>query len=374
MTGTVPCGCGSPWTVRHGSESPTYRRLEGGRAVKADCEVPRFLCKACGRTFCVRPQAVEAAERAVRDRAVDLAFALGRAGAARELGLDHSVVSQMADRWRGDREADTHEAAPDFLVLERANVRKADAILVADADHETLVEVLRGPAALDAWLSRPDRLPPLRVCTPLAPDLAETLRRRLPGAIVMVAPSAVVRAIRNALAAGLRQLRRDPAMRGRNAFPDTARFLRVVDGRADAGEGWPREATALLAAGQAARAIAAAPDRPRGERLWPEFELAASVPGAGLLARLMATWKPAILAGLDHRFVDGLALRMAGLRRLAQSRRPALLFRDFRGYVLLRGYEAVPVMAPDGSGTGAIARGRPLAGLAGLLRGVARSA
>lgn len=154
-------------------------------------------------------------------------------------------------------------------------------------------------------------------------------------------------------------------MARRNAFPGSARFLRALDGRAPQGEGWPVEVTALLSAGRVARAVAQSPDAAAGARLWPEFEMAASVPGGAPLLRLMGTWRDAILAGLDHRFVDRMAVAVAKVRRAAAARRPTLLVRDFRALVLLRDFER----AVDPGGHGTIAHGRPVAGLAALLSG-----
>ena len=353
------CPCGSPRTVRHGAEPGTHLRLEGGRAAKVPCTVPRFLCRGCGRSFARRAPEAEAEEIAVRDRAATLAFELGQAPAARELGVTLPVLRTLLKRWRRARDPDTHGAAPDFLIVECATLRGADAILVADLDREILVEVVPDPGRLAEWLVRPGRLPALRTCVPLDPGIAGAVRGALPEAVAMVAPSAVARAMRGALAAGLRILRRLPGMAGRNGFPSTARFVQAVEGSGPVGEGWPREVLALHGAGRLAREIVEAPDAARGAALWPEFEISASVAGGQPLARLMATWRREILSGLDHRFVDRMAGAMHQARRSAQARRPSLAFQDFRGLVLLRDYgrPAVP--------------GGPLAGLIALLRGAA---
>jgi transposase-like protein len=357
------CACGSPRTVRHGSDAATHLRLADGRAERVAGVTPRFLCKGCGKTFTHRPPEVEAEERAVRDRAAELAFALGRAPAARELGIGPSAIATMLDRWHRARDIDTHGAEPDFLAIECATLRGAGAILVADVDREALVEVVPDTDRLAEWLTRPGRLPALRVCVPLDAGLAVAVRKALPEAIAMVAPATVVRAIRGALAGGLRILRRMPGMRARNGFPSTARFLRCVEVDRP-GEGWPREVLALHGAGRLANEIVQAPDAAKACALWPEFGLAASVPGGQPLVRLMATWRTEILAGLDHRFVDRVAKTMHRIRRLAQARRPSLVFQDFRGLVLLRDYGQACSKDPGGPG-------RPLAGIADLLRGAA---
>ena len=363
------CACGSPRTVRHGAETGSHLRLAGEVAERVGATFPRFLCKGCGRTFSHRPPEVEQAERLVRERASDLAFALGRAPAARVLGIGPSVLATLLDRWQAAREADMLDASSDFLILESVGLRGAEAILVADVDRESLVEVTAGIERLEGWLARPGSLPALRVCVPLDPALAGVVRRSLPEAELMVAPGAVARSLRGALAAGLRILRRLPGMRGRNAFPSTARFLRAVEGASAACEGWPREVVALHGAGRVAGEIAGAADAESGKALWPEFELTVAVPGGSPLARLMSTWKGAILSGLEHRFVDRIARTVEQVRRLTQARRPSLVFQDFRGLVLLRDYEhrAAPPVAP-GAGRGTVAFGRPLEGLVGLLR------
>ncbi len=367
---TVPCPCGAATTVRHGSSSRGYLRPVGGSVEEAPCKAERFLCKACGRTFTVLPPHAREDERRVRDLVAELAFAHGRSGAARASGLGESVVGRLLDRWQSEREPDVLDAAPDFVILDVVPVRDGDAVLVADLDREALAEVSEGPAGLAGWLARPGVLQPLRACLPIDPALARTVREGVPGIQVMVAPSVVLRGIRAALTAGLASLRREPSMARRNAFPGAARFLRALDGRVPQGEGWPVEVTALLSAGRAARAVAGAPDAAVGARLWPEFEMAASVPGGAPLLRLMGTWRDAILAGLDHRFVDRMALAMTKVRRAAAARRPTLLLRDFRALVLLRDFERTA--GPAGHGT--VPHGRPVAGLASLLAGNAPAA
>lgn len=363
------CACGSPRTIRHGSDSGSHLRLAGGIVERVAGTFQRYLCKGCGRTFTHRPAEVDADERQVRERAAELAFALGRAPAARRLDLHHSVLDNLLDDWQACRDPDTVDAEPDFLFVESVVLRKETFILVADLDRESLVEVLPDPDRVGAWLTRPDRLPALRVCVPIDPAVAGAVRSALPDAIVMVAPSAVLRAIRGALTAGLGVLRRLPGMRSRNAFPSTARFLRAVEGGGPRPEGWPHEVMGLLGAGRLAREIVGGGDAARGAALWPEFELAASVQGGLPLGRLMATWKGAILSGMDHRFVDRIAQVLDQVRRLAQARRPTLVFQDFRGLVLLRDYERVPVMVAMGSqGASTKAHGRPLSGLVDLLR------
>lgn len=365
---TTPCPCGSPATVRHGPQRRHYLRPAGGTVEKAPCQAERFLCRSCGRTFTVLPPHAADCERQVRDLVAEIAFARGRSGAVRATGLGEAVVNRLVDRWQAEREIDVADAAPDFILIDVVPMRDGPAILVADLDHEALVEIAAGKDGLVRWLSRPGSLQPLRAGLPVDAALAHAVRAAAPGIQVMVAPSAVVRAVRAALTSGLSFLRRDPSMARRNAFPGGARFLRAFDGRAAVGEGWPVEVLALLSAGRAARAVATAPDAAAGARLWREFELAASVPGGAPLLRLMATWRDAILAGLDHRFVDRLTLSLAKVRRAAVARRPSLLVRDFRGLALLRDCErgtAAPV--PPGMDGGTRPLGRPLVGLANLL-------
>lgn len=362
---TTPCPCGAATTVRHGSSQRSYLRPADGTVEEAPCKAERFLCKACGRTFTVLPPHAREDEGRVRELVAELAFAHGRAGAVRVSGLGESVVGRLVDRWQADRETDVIDAAPDFILLDMVRMRDGTAVLVTDLDREALAEVSDGPDGLAGWLARPGILQPLRACLPIDPALARTVREGVPGIQVMVAPSAVLRAIRVALSAGLSSLRREPSMARRNAFPGSARFLRTLDGRAPQGEGWPVEVTALLSAGRVARAVAQSPDAAAGARLWPEFEMAASVPGGAPLLRLMGTWRDAILAGLDHRFVDRMAVAVAKVRRAAAARRPTLLVRDFRALVLLRDFER----AVDPGGHGTIAHGRPVAGLAALLSG-----
>jgi transposase-like protein len=358
------CPCGSPRTIRHGTDAGSHLRLSGRVAERVASPVSRFLCKGCGKTFPHREPEAEAEERAVRDRAAELAFALGRAPAARELGVGPSVLATLLDRWHASRDGDTLDATPDFILAEAMHLRNGDAILVADVDRETLIEVLPDVGSLEAWLARPGSLPALRVCVPVDPALADAVRRSLPDATVMVAPHAVLRAIRSALALGLRIVRRSPGMAGRNAFPSTARFLRAVEGGREDAAGWPGEVRGLLAGGRLAMAIASAPDAARGELMWPEFEVAADGAGGGPVARLMRTWRDAILAGLQHRYVDRFAKAMEQVRRAGQARRPSLVFHDFRGFILLRDY-GLSSMRADAS-----AQGRPVAGLAGMMRGM----
>jgi hypothetical protein len=365
---TPACACGSPRTVRHGSVPGHRYRLADGKAEKVGEAGSRFLCRGCGRTFTRRTFEAEAEERILRDRAAELAFRLGRHGAAGALGLHGSVLDNMLDRWQSDREVDVADAAPDFLAVERVALGKGGGILVADVDRETLVEVVADAEALAGWLAVPGRLPALRVCVPLDPEIAASVRLGLPEAEVLVAPATVLRAIRSALAAGLRILRRIPGMRRRNAFPSTARFLRSAESPDAMPEGWPVEVVALRGAGRIAREIAGSADAELGAGLWREFELSATEPCAQPLARLMATWKGAILSGLDHRFVDRVAGVIDRIRRVAPLRRPSLVLRDFRAFVLLRDCERAAFPSGVGRyGGPSLPHGRPLAGIADIL-------
>jgi len=350
MTASCPA-CASPRTIRHESlpDREAYAR-SGDRIERVPCPAARLLCKACGKTFVLRDEGTVAAERQARDHLAERAFRLGRAGAAREAGVTEKVVERLLRDWRQGREPDIAGCEPDFLLLQPASHRGEGRILVVDADAEALVEVLQDRSAVAGWLADPGRVPALRVCVPLDPGLAELARNALPGTVVMVAPSAVRRAIRLALAAGLNGLRRLGYMRGRNAMPGTARFLRAHDGRVEPGEGWPREVLSLLRAGRLASGIVDARAPAEAERSWREFELAADTEGGRPLARMMATWRREILAGLANRFIDRVAGIVDGITRQARARRPALAFEDFRALVLLR----------DAEGPG---RGRALAGL-----------
>ena len=372
---TDRCPCGSSSSVRHAPAPGSHMRVAGIKVERVPHEGVRRLCKACGRTFVVPPHGVAASEREVRDHVAELAFRLGRAGAVDATKLGSTVVDRLVDEWQAARDPETLDAAPDFVLVEPVRLRDKDGFLVLDVDRETLVEVVIERDGLDAWLGREGPLPPLRACVPLDAGVAATVRARLPGATVMVAPSTVLRAIRSALGTGLRALRREPSMRRRNAFPGTASFLRAHEGRAGPGEGWPVEVTALLAAGRVARDIAGSRDAAKGEALWREFEVAVAVPGGAHLARMMATWRDAILSGLDHRFVDRLARAATRIRRLTASRRPTLLIRDYRGLVLLRDYvrETSNPAVPGGRHR-TVGAGRPLEGLAELLAGNVTSA
>ncbi len=367
---TVTCPCGSPATVRHGSMPRRYLRTCAGGVEKVPCEAARFQCKACGRTFTILPAHALEDERRVRDLVAEATFRHGRSGAMRRTGLGEAVVEGQLDRWAREREPDVADAAPDFILLDEVRMRDGPVVLVADVDRESLVAVPSGDAALSRWLARPDVLPPLRACVPVDAALAAKVAAAVPGIRVMLAPSGLARAIRTALAAGLAALRRDPSMGRRNAFPSAARFLRALGGRVAPGEGWPLEVLALLSAGKAASAVAAAPDAAAGLRLWPEYEMAASVAGAAPLRRLMGTWRDAILTGLDHRFVDRVSQSLAKVRRTAAARRPTLLARDFRALALLRDHERAPLgHGLPGADGASVAAGRPLAGLADLLAG-----
>jgi len=359
------CGCGSPRTVRHATDRSTHLRLAGGKAVEVHGIATRYLCKGCGRTFTCRPTEAEAEECAVRDKAAELAFALGRAPAARELGIETTTMATLMARWHAARDIEALDAAPDFLLVDRVNVRKKEAFLLTDVDRETLVDIVQGTEGLAGWLGAPGRMPALKVVIPIDAEVAGTFRRTLPGATVMVAPSTVARAIWKALATGLRSLRNDSGMRGRNAMPGTAGFIRTVRGNTPVHDGWPLEVLSLVTAGRAAAAIAAAPDAEHASRIWPEFELAASGPGGGPLSRLMTTWRDAILSGLDHGFVDRFSTAVRQVRRAAQSRRPSIVFQDFRGLVLFGTGDRTSTM-PRSSNMQATphACGRLIAGLA----------
>ena len=367
---TVACPCGSPAVVRHGTMPRRYLRPCESGVEKVPCEASRFQCKACGRTFTALPAHAVEDERRARELVAELTFLHGRSGAGRRTGLGEAVVDGLLDRWQREREVDVADAAPDFILLDEVRMRDGPVILVADVDRESLVEATPGVEALSRWLARPDILQPLRACVPVDAALAATIGVAVPGIRVMVAPSSLARAIRTALAAGLASLRRDPSMGRRNAFPGVARFLRALDGRVAPGDGWPLEVLALLSAGKAASAVASAPDAAAGLRLWPEYEMAASVAGGAPLRRLMGTWRDAILAGLDHRFVDRMSRMLTKVRRTAAARRPTLLARDFRALALLRDHERAPLgLGLVGRDGATVAAGRRLACLPDLLAG-----
>lgn len=306
----------------------------------------------------MQSQAGTALEREAREWVVETAFAHGRAGAVDRSGLGASVVDGIVDHWLASREGDVVDAQPDTVALDEVRTRLGGAIAVADLDNDALVEVLPDREALSRWLARPGMAQPLRVGLPVDAALATIVRGAVPGVRLLVAPVNAMRAVRAALAAGLSALRREPGMSRRNAFPGSARFLRALDGRVAACGGWPVEVTALLSAGRAAEHVVRAPDAREGARRWPEMELALSVPGAAPLARLMRTWREAILEGLDNRFVDRASAALSRVRRMSVSRRPSLLPRDLRGLYLLRdcrrglvygaGGDEAPVSVPLG--------------------------
>ncbi len=361
--------CGGRDVVRDRECEVEVSFMDGGRVSSRRGRVLRVACKAagCGRHGTVRHPGDVSAERKVRDHVVARLFELGQTGASQETGLGRATVQRHAEAWSSLREGDVAAAAPAFLLLGHARLRMRDAFLVADADRRALVEILDGHDALAQWLGKPGRKPATRACIPLDPRLREDLARAWPGMRTMVAPATIARAIRSLALRAFGAVRRAGRVHGSNGFPSGTEFADALRREADTG-GWPLAVLGLLAGAKAALAVAAAPDRATGERLWPEFELAARDVASGGLAGLMREWREQVLEGLAHRFLDASVALLDGVRRALAARRPPLGFADLRRFAVLRPFER----RVEGGGGAPVARGSCLSRLrADLLQAAA---
>lgn len=355
--------CSSIDLVSRGTESHSALVVRDGRLVEIEGRSRRLTCKSCGKTSSHRDDGLVDASHEARDLIAETVHRLGQTAASAELGVPRSTVQRHLARWREAREPEIVGAAPIFLLVDVAHVRGADRVLVVDLDRETLVEMLEGHDDLATWLGEASRAPAVRVCMGLDARLAAIVRTGLPAAEVMVAPSTMRRAVRTEAILATRALRCSPDLRGRNGMPfpqEMADALR--EGRRTPGQ-WPMEAGAVLTASRAAFHLLDAKDRGSAERAWPQFEMAVGLAPMPRLARLFATWREPILAGVDHRFVDRASMLVSKARRALATRRPSLGFQDLRGFALMDGFETALEGLPIPGSQTPVAVGRPLAGL-----------
>lgn len=361
--------CGSGSLVSRGTEGYTALAIEGGRIVERDGLSQRFTCRDCGRTSSHRDPSLEQASHQAHALVVDTAHRMGQTAAAACLGLARATVQRHMARWRDAREEEVAGAAPAFLLLDVAHLRRADRILVVDLDRETLVEMLEGHGALAGWLSNGARAPAVKVCLGVDPRIASIVRESLPTARLMVAPTTMRRIVRGEAILATRTLRRAPAARGRNGMPFPAEMAQALSGLSPVPEQWPMDAGAILTGARAAMHLLSLRGRDEAEAAWPQFELAVAMAPMPRLGRLFSTWREPILDGIDHRFVDRAADLAAAARRALSTRRPSLGFQDLRGYALMDGFETVVEGLPiPGVVPTPVSVGRPLAGLVEAMR------
>lgn len=357
--------CGSRETVPHGKRRRSGRILRDERAEREPVAVSRFLCRSCGRTSTLRD---DAAALRLRDYVVARVFEVGQSAAAVEVGLSRAAVQRRLRAWGDEREPAVFDAEPPFVLVETAEIRGAQRVLVCDVDRETLVEILEDPNALPGWLSQPGRAPALQICLPLDPRLRDLARAALPQAETMVAPASVARSLTALGDGAYRALRRRPEHEGSNSLPAAAEFRRASRGRFPPGSEWPNAFRALAGALRTAHAILAAGSRAAAERLWPEFAIACAGDASRAVASLFATWREEILCGIENGFVDRVAKLAEAARRSLSRRRPALGFPDLRCLALLQGFERAvePSLVPRLRKSMPVSRGRPLADLGAL--------
>lgn len=354
--------CGSARTVRHGTQRSSRLVLRDGTVTEQVFAEPRHLCRDCGRTGTIRTGASSASEIEVRDHLVAMVFAKGQSETARETGLTRPVIQRHLQAWADGREPDVLAAEPVFLIIDTANLRGVDRVLVCDLDRTSLVELLGDEASLRDWLTQTDRAPAVQVCLPVNPRLRDIVRESLPSAEVMVAPRTASRAFAAAGDAAFRSLRRRSDMIGRNSLPRSPEFLAAARGETPSEPSWPREFAALAGALRSARSLVSSRTRDEAERLWPELQLSCAPPEARAVRDLAGAWREPILSGIDNRFVDASAALVERCRRGLRNRRPALGFNDLRSMALLDGFDR-SLDSPVGESSAyatPISKGRPL--------------
>lgn len=333
--------CSSNLLVSRGTERHAALVVEGGRLVEVEGVSQRLTCKACGKTSTHRDGALSEASHEAHALIVDTTHRLGQTAASAELGIPRTTIQRHMARWRDAREPEVRRAAPSFLLVETASLRGAERVLVVDLDRESLIEMLQAPGDLREWIDDPDRAPAVKVCMGIDARLSGIVRECLPGAEVMVAPSTMRRAVRMEAILSTRAVRRAPETRGRNGMPFPQEMARVLREGGPAPDEWPSIACAVLSASRAALDLLASPTRDRAERAWPQFDMAARLAPVQRLSRLFSTWREPILAGIDHRFVDGPTTLVSRARRALVTRQPRLGFQDLRGYALMDGFQSV---------------------------------
>ncbi len=367
---TISCThCGSTDVVGHGTSMTTSQVVVSGSLVDATFKVSRVICKACGRTGSTRDPALLLAEASVRDHLVRLVFQHGQAEASRLSGCPRSTLQRHLKAWCDAREYDVQRAEPTLLLIDTVTLRGADRPLVIDLDRETIVEILPGTQELSGWLTQSGRAPAVRVCIAINSEIRSTVAGCLPKADIMIAPETARRRLLVEGALSLRSLKRHPGMIGSNGMPLQTEFSSAVFSDHPDTIGWCRSAASLAGAVRVGLAILRARSANEARSLLPEFEIASSGTESRRIWQFIKTWWVAILAGIEHRYVDRVAEMTSRIRRDLAAKRPVLGFFDTRAFAVLDGFErrAESPLTMSGRVPAHISRGRPLASLISAL-------
>lgn len=351
--------------VRFGTRRLHVLTLDGqGKAIREQTDAQRWRCKACSHTFAERPDSFF-----VRDTVVETAMKRGLVEASTLHALDVRTVGRMVRDWINVREGELAIDVPDVVEVTALPTGLGVRVIVSAPHEQAILDVLEGPDALLAYAASHGSVPSL-VAVDVDPVVARAVAVAWPEASLAVPPSSAARAVLTAATSSFRGLVRSGVAAGRN-YREDPRLLSVHDQDLTAAD---RDELSCWSAGLRrfrAAVVLLLRDLLQGDLT--EFSASvrrvqrtiAELSSGGSLDTLLINWGPAILTGVEHRWLDGAHEAVKALRDEVLRLKPTAGFDVLRAILVFSAEAESPVDLAPAQLTG---RARPLANSIDALR------